>query len=114
MMHADDDDDGDDDLSHACVGSCQAVFATFIAGQSGGKEGLEELQTRLRRISAFGVFTATYVECLRQCALFASVWNISVSACAEACAVCARARVGGVFCAVCVAPDFVATVFFSF
>jgi hypothetical protein len=36
----------------------QAVFATFISGDSEGKDGLEELQTRLRRISTCAQFTA--------------------------------------------------------
>jgi len=36
----------------------QAVFATFISGDSEGKDGLEELQTRLRRISTCVQFTA--------------------------------------------------------
>jgi hypothetical protein len=36
----------------------QAVFATFISGDGGGKDGLEELQTRLRRISTCAQFSA--------------------------------------------------------
>ena len=38
--------------------SNQAVFATFISGDGGGKDGLEELQMRLRRISTCAQFSA--------------------------------------------------------
>jgi hypothetical protein len=44
--------------SHSSLLLNQAVFATFITGDGGGKDGLEELQTRLRRISTCAQFSA--------------------------------------------------------
>jgi hypothetical protein len=44
--------------THAFCATQQAVFATFIDGDDGGKEGLEQLQTRLRRISTCSQFVA--------------------------------------------------------
>jgi hypothetical protein len=41
-----------------CDSFPKAVFATFISGDGEGKDGLEELQTRLRRISTCAQFAA--------------------------------------------------------
>jgi hypothetical protein len=50
--------------THAFCATQQAVFATFIDGDDGGKEGLEQLQTRLRRISTCSQFVAKWTLCL--------------------------------------------------